>query len=334
MDDTSPRVTRRALPAVVLFALSPLVAEYLLGNVSIDHIGVALVLAPFYGGGAILVREAARRRAGGFAAILLLGFAYAVVEEGLVVQTLFNPSYFGLDLLRDAHLAWAGIGMWWSLFVLTLHTVWSIAVPIALTEALFPERANGPWLGRVGLGVTAALFAAGAWASGSFTYQQEKFLASPAQLAGAALVAAASIAAALRLPAPPSGRAGPVPRPLTVGLLALLASSAFMVARRFVGGWAVVCVYAALFACVIAAVRAWSAREAWGRAHVLALAGGALLTYAWHSFVQEPVVGGRGTVDLVGNAVFSAGAVLVLVAAARRLRRPRGPQPASSAVGP
>jgi len=311
----------RLAPAAGLFVLAPLVAEYLLGNISIDHLGVALVLAPFYGGGAILVREAARRRRGGWCAILVLGFAYAVVEEGLVVQTLFNPSYFGLDLLRDAHVAWAGIGVWWSLFVLTLHTVWSIAVPIALVEALTPERAGRPWLGRVGLGVTSVLFLLGAWASAGFTYAQEKFLATPPQLAGAALLAAAAVIAAVLLPAPPSGRAGSVPRPLLLGALSLVASSAFMTARRLVGGWTVVAIYLVLLAAVSVAVRVWSSRERWSPSHVLALAGGALLTYAWHSFVQEPVVGGRGTVDLVGNAVFSAGAVLLLVAAARRVRR-------------
>jgi hypothetical protein len=80
-----------------------------------------------------------------------------------------------------------------------------------------------------------------------------------------------------------------------------------MTARRLVAGWSVVAFYLALLTAVFAAVRVWSSREHWGGSHVLALAGGALLTYAWHSFVQEPVVGARGTVDLIGNAVFSAG---------------------------
>ncbi|MDG3006177.1 hypothetical protein [Paludisphaera mucosa] len=33
-----------------------------------------------------------------------------------------------------------GIGVLWTLFVLTLHTVWSISVPITLFEALTPRR--------------------------------------------------------------------------------------------------------------------------------------------------------------------------------------------------
>jgi hypothetical protein len=322
MDGRPPGVWKRVAPAVLLYVLSPLVAEYLLGNISIDHIAVALVLGPLYGGGAILVREIGRRRRGGWPALLMLAFAYAVVEEGLIVQTLFNPSYFGLDLLRDAHVGWAGIGMWWTVFVLTLHTVWSIAVPIALVEALTPRRAAEPWLGRVGLIVAGVLFLLGAWASGGFTYAQERFIASVPRLAGAAVLAAAAVVVATRLPAPRSGRAGGAPGPLAVGLAALAASSAFMVARRFVGGWTVVGVYLALFAVFIGLVRMWFSRERWTPAHTLALAGGALLTYAWHSFVQEPVVGGKGPVDLVGNVVFSAGAVLLLATAARRVSRP------------
>lgn len=73
MDDAR---RRRYAPAVGLFFLSPFVAEFLLGDIGIDKLAIGLVLAPFYGGGAILVREASRRRSGGWPAILLLGFAY------------------------------------------------------------------------------------------------------------------------------------------------------------------------------------------------------------------------------------------------------------------
>ncbi len=59
-------------------------------------------MAPMYGGGAVIIREAARRAGKGWPTIFLLALAYAVIEEGLVCQTLFNPSYFGLDLLREA----------------------------------------------------------------------------------------------------------------------------------------------------------------------------------------------------------------------------------------
>jgi hypothetical protein len=54
---------------------------------------------------------------------------------------------------------------------------------------------------------------------------------------------------------------------------------------------------------------------------VLALAGGALLTYAWHAFPQQPVLGSTGQTDLIGNVVFALGALLSLAAAIARQGR-------------
>jgi hypothetical protein len=306
--------------AIALFLLSPFVAEFLLGTIAIDQLAAGLVLAPLYGGGALLVREVGRRSTGGWRAILLLAFAYAVIEEGVVVQTLFNPRYLGLDLLRDAYVPWLGIGAWWSLFVLTLHTVWSMAVPIALAEA-FSDRARQPWLGRIGLIVSGLLFLLGTCLTAYFTYAQERFLASGFQLGGALLVALAGVAAAWRVRHGKPIAPGRVPPEWTLGLLSFAASGAFMLARRFTGGWTIVGVYVLLFAAVGASVAAWSLRADWTDRHVLALAGGALLTYAWHAFVQEPVVGGAGPLDHVGDAVFSLLAAGVLWLAMRRARR-------------
>src|SRR5262245_46824059 len=58
--------------------------------------------------------------------------------------------------------------------------------------------------------------------------------------------------------------------------------------------------------------------------------GGALLTYAWHSFPERPVLGSAGTIDLVGNVIFSIAAVALLVAASRTVGR--GLREASAAV--
>ncbi len=310
-------------PALTLFVLSPFVAEFLLGTIGIDQVVTGLVLAPLYGGGALLVREAGRRMRGGWPAILLLAFAYAVVEEGLVVQTLFNPGYLGLDLLREGYVPWLGMGAWWTVFVLTLHTVWSMAVPIALAEALAPARAREPWLGGVGIAVSAVLFLLGAGLTAAITYGQQQFIASPAQLGGAVLVALGAIAAASRVRAQREVATGHAPPQLTVGLLSLAAASAFMGARRLVGGWTVAAIEVALIVMAAAAVRTWSARPGWGDRHVVALAGGALMTYAWYAFVQSPVVGGQGALDHVGDALCALVAAALLAVAVKRAR-PRG----------
>jgi hypothetical protein len=65
---------RQILPAIGLFLLSPLVAEYLIGDLPITALGPLAVLAPLYGGGALLIREITRRTARGWPTILTLGW--------------------------------------------------------------------------------------------------------------------------------------------------------------------------------------------------------------------------------------------------------------------
>ncbi len=314
---------RRIAPALGLFVLSPLVAEFLLGNMSISAIGLLPVIAPLYGGGALLIRESARRAGRGWPTLILLGAAYAACVEGLVTQSLFNPSYFGFDLLVHTYVPAPGIGVWWTLFVLTLHTIWSTSASIALVEALVPRRTTTPWLGTPGLIVAAVLFLLGASANAFFTYQQEHFLASPAQLCGTVLVILILIAAAFsrrRIDRARTPDAANAPAPWLVGVTSLAASSLFT-AGRYLPSWSTVTGWILLFAGVGWLIQRWSRRAGWGAAHRLALAGGALLTYAWHSFVETPIIGATGTVDAIGNAIFTTMTVVLLAAAARTVRR-------------
>jgi hypothetical protein len=329
------RDTRAVRPALGLFVLAPLVGEYLLGNVSISALGYLLLFAPLYGAGALLVREITRRAGPGWPTMILLGLAYAIIEEGLLTQSLFNPSYGGFDLLATAHVEVLGMGAWWTLFVLTLHTVWSTGVSIALAEALAGRRRTTPWLGRVGLAVTATVFVVGGAGVAYGSRVEDDFVASPQQLLGAAAAVAVVAAAAFavgRREAPALDRAAP--DPWLVGLTALAASSVFMGATFLLPepgsavDWVIVGLYLALYAVTIALVRGWSARRpevvgeraAWDDRHRLALAGGALLTYAWFGWPAQPVVGVTGSIDLIGNAVFSLGAIVLLLVAAARVR--------------
>lgn len=150
--------------------------EFLLGNLTLGELGLGLVLAPMYGFGAILVRETARRWGGGWASVVLLAAAYALVEEGPVDQLLWNDSYAGQDLLHGpSYVPALGMSVELTQAVLALHTVWSICVPIAIVEAFVPDRR--PWLGRVGLAVVAVLFGwARCWCSGATTPSSTSWL--------------------------------------------------------------------------------------------------------------------------------------------------------------
>lgn len=321
----------RIAPAVILFFLAPLVAEFLLGNLAITMLPALIVLAPMYGGGALLIREVVRRTGRGWPGMIVLALAYAVLEEGIITQSLFNPNYLGERLLDYGFLPALGIALPWTLFVLTLPTVWSISVPIALVEVLFPERRTTPWLGRPGLASTFVLFAIGSIAITAATLSTEAFVAPVPQLAGAAaavivlIVAAFSLPPELHRPADTSTR--PAPGAWSVGAFSLAAGSIFMLITIFAqtlhlsDWWIPVALYLLLDAVVIVVIRSWSERQGWGDWHRLALAGGALLTYAWYAFPQPSVSLGNSAIDLAGNAVFAAGAVLLIAVAARRLQR-------------
>ena len=314
---------RGILPALGLFFLAPIVAEFLLGDMPISMLGLLAILAPVYGGGALLIRETVRRTGRGWASILVLGLAYGILEEAFLDQTLFNPDFLGLHLhlLEPAFLPALGIGAWWTIFVLTLHTVWSISVSIALAEALVPDRAETRWLGGVGLAVVAVFFALAATAMALNFIRQDAhhFVASRSQFAWSAIACVALIVIALSLPRRmPELADGTVPSPWVLGFATFISGMIFLfVPQRW--AWGAVGIYVLLDIFWIATILRWSARRAWDGRHRLALAGGAAMAYGAHAFVQTPAVGAVNPVTRIGNAVFACLALCVIGLGARRI---------------
>lgn len=314
--------------ALGLFFLAPLVGEFLLGNLPITMLPALLLLAPLYGGGALLIRETARRFALTWPGMLVLGLAFGVIEEVFVTQSLFNPNYLGLRLLDYGYIPALGMGAWWTVFVLALHTIWSTAVPIALMETLTPAQRRAPWLGRIGLVVTAVVFVAGCAALLAMELKKG-FVASPLQFAASAVAVMLLVVVAFKVgrarPASPSENTKPAPEPLWVGVVSFAVGAVFfglVKAATWLPAWADVAAILALLAGAAVLVFAWSRRTDWTERHRLALAAGFLLTYAWHGFVQTPSVGNvSARVDLIGNVVFAAGALLLLARAIRQVRR-------------
>src|SRR5215469_8915058 len=183
-------------PVLVLIVLAPTLAEVLLGNVLFNGTFVwqLVIDTVLYGSGAILVREVARRRHLGWLGIVMLALAYGVVEEGL-----------------------------------GLHTVWSITLPILLTELLFPRLQSRPWLGRVTLGIDAAVYVLICLLLWQAFRSYSHFSASPIELIYTALLVVALVSLALfvvpRLAAAPGS--GKAPVPWLVGLMAFLAALLF-----------------------------------------------------------------------------------------------------------
>ena len=224
---------RRVAPAIGLFFVAPLVAEFLLGDLPIKLLGVIAILAPLYGGGALLIREVVRRTGRGWPSIFVLAFAYAVFEEAFTTQTLFNPNYLNLNLhlLQPAYIPALGIGIWWTVFVLTLHTVWSISVSIALGRSAGPGPCHNAVAESSRLDGDQYFVRAGRHRDHR-TPDQDFALRGidGCSSAVAAVVCLVAIVAGFLLPARSAARGpGSVPNPWLIGAAALVAGSIFLI---------------------------------------------------------------------------------------------------------
>jgi hypothetical protein len=333
----SGRTRPRWLLAIGLFFAAPFVAEFLLGNTPITAGPWGLLLAPMYGGGAVLIREIGRRT-GGWPTMLLLAAAYGLLEEGPIDQMLFNPGYLGLDSFAwFAPIPGLEISAGLTASSLVMHTVWSICVPIAVLEAFDRHPADGdpprPWLGRIGMTVSAAVFVVGSAGLALMQYDEHQFIGTPLQFAVTGAVIVGLIVAAFVVGRRPQREGhdtprlhrGPTPRPLWAGLTAYAVTTGYwlidMVGLWFVGPWTLIGIKAAMAAGCAVRLTSWSRRPGWGRRHRFAVAAGALLTYTWVGFPHAMAMGYGVTIALLGGTVCGTAALLVLLFAARSERR-------------
>lgn len=316
---------RRA--AIGLFFLSPLIAEYLLGNVPFDQLPWIVFLAPMYGGGAVLIREFARRTGRGWRAMIPLAAGYGLLEAGILDQSLFNPSYEGFDFQYPAHVPVLGISAYHAVTFIAGHVIWSISVPIALAEAV-SRHPTRPWLGRRGIAVAAGVFVLGDLVIFVGHVDETGFMARPQQLVGVAVVVAILVTVACRrwAPATPAGTPAPNPTWLAAGALAVT-SGAFLMPE----GWPGFGLIVGLYGGALLAIRAGTRRAGWGAPHRLALAGGALLSYCWVGFFLLVTTGSASTLNLAGQGVL-VGAALVLLTVAVRRTSPRTAEMVDRAV--
>lgn len=321
---THPR--RSVAAAITLFFVAPFVAEYLLGDLSLKLLPALIVMAPMYGGGALLIREHVRHRGRGWPTILCLGMVYALLEEGLVGQSLFNPDYLNLHahFLSPAHIAALGIGGWWTLLMLNVHTFWSIGVSIALVEGLWPERAREPWLGKIGHDVVDVLFLLGLVANTMIGYKQNHFWASRTQLGVTAILCVMLVVVAFVTPRGIAKRGGAAPSPWATGVAAMVLGLLFeFVPMRW--GWGAVGAMLIVDAVFLLTVYALSRRTGWTLLHTLSLGAGGAVAYGLHAFVQK-AFGGGVVLARVGNVIFLAIAVVLIILAVRRTARLSAPQ--------
>jgi hypothetical protein len=318
--------------ALTLALLSPLVGEVLFGAVPLSRLPFGLLgLIGLYGGGAMLVREIVRRRRLSSPWLVWLGLAYGLFEEGPVVQSIFDQHYRGLSFL-GYYGHWVGVNWIWALFIVPYHAVFSIAIPIAVAELIFPDRRDQAWLDTGGLLLAATAFVGNAVLLAIFHTGLFSARAPDVSLGanvGALVVIAAIVAAAFHAgPRTVIAATGSLPaasprRLRTIGLVSGLAW--FVGFRVLVIGTgtnvsAPVALGSGLALAILIAWRTlhWSADgRAWTTESTYALVAGALPTCWLMGFLVAAISGGNPIVNLAGQVIFGA----VMFSGLRRLRR-------------
>jgi hypothetical protein len=159
-------------PAWILFVLAPAIGELLSGSAppaEFFHPISFLLLSALYGGGALLVREVKIRWHKGYASLFILGAAYGVIEEGLMVKSFFDSGWMDLGLL-GVYGRWWEVNWVWAEWLTIYHALFSIVIPITLVEVAYPHMRNERWLSNAQLGgVTILLCAVTAFGYGFLT---------------------------------------------------------------------------------------------------------------------------------------------------------------------
>ncbi len=255
--------------------------------------------------------------------------AYGIVEEGLALQSFFNPA------LYHAAARWGGlifgINGVYTEAMLIYHPIWSIAIPVLLTDLLFPSRLNTPYLGRFGLVVTALFYVFGVLLTmlGAHTSLAPGYWAPPVLLGFAALAVLVLVVIALgvlprAVPLPPLQTNAPQPWMLFlvsgIGSFACLALLLLLGPAVPAFTHAPLVLLSMLSALVLVAIVAWlvyhwSHSHTWSDNHLLALLSGALIA---HTLVG--ILNSHDPTTRLGLVVLGLLMIILLILLARRIQ--------------
>jgi len=209
-------------PIIILFVLSPIIAELLSGSTPVSRAIQLIFESVFYGSAALLIREFVRRYQLGWFSMILLGFAFGILEEGLLLQSAFNPHFLNLDISFGR--LW-GVNWAWAEIIMTNHSIWSITMPVLFAEMIFPDHKDQPWLNKIGIGIFAVLFLVSSFGFYTTFYKMSGFTTSWIHYTVAVIFAFGVILVAIKLPQKPLVKYNfKTPPALVIGIISLFAS--------------------------------------------------------------------------------------------------------------
>jgi hypothetical protein len=287
-------------PVVGLLFLAPVVGE-LVGSGNVPTLlflnpVVAFFFCMLYGPPALLMRELWVRRRVGWPGMLLLGFAFGALNEGIVAASWFKPDALDRtahELGRVGHVNWNLVSM-----LTVFHTFVSMFVSIALAQLWFRSRAHEPWLRRRGLllwPLVPLLIALGELSTGG--KRHPRVVVFRPERAYTLLVIAVAVLVALALPrwrGLRSTRRVPTPRRAFwagFGWFAAYLFTFFGMTKLAAGSVPVLAVV--LWATAVALLLSWTGSGRWTARHTLLLCAGvvapSMLLTSWRIVVLQPV---------------------------------------------
>jgi hypothetical protein len=317
---------RRAAPALTLLISSAVIVELLFGSTHLTIISALIPEIGFYGGAALIIRYLVRRQHRGWVSILLLGMAFALFEEFLVVQTSVSPFIFAGTGSPDVYGRVFGVNWVYLLWAVGYESVWAIVLPVHLTELVFRDRRNDQWLGKSGLSATLFLFGLASvvswyvWTQVVAPASVGSIYSPPVSLMALASTTIVGLGVAALGPRPAlfSSRrtTGPAPRPPMVGALAFALGMLWFLVLAFnyslfpaTSAAVAIAVGLTLAGGALFVIRRLSTSAGWGDAHRLAIVFGGLAASMLAGFWASGIV---LMIDFAGKAIFDAAAVILL----------------------
>ncbi len=143
---------KRVPPALALLLIAPALGELVSGHQTplefLNPLNFIILSLP-YGIGALVCRELMVRWHKGRLSLLLLGIAFGIYEEGVVVRSLFNPNWSELGALaRYGYVG--GVNWTWSEMLVHFHALISIFASVMLVEIMYPALRRRSWVSKRG----------------------------------------------------------------------------------------------------------------------------------------------------------------------------------------
>ena len=328
----------RTLPVLAIAFGAPVCAEFLqaylpsTGDAPVMLMSL-LILAPLYGGAALLIREVAVRRGLGWTGVLLLAAAFGVAMPGLVDLSLFvehrdDIAYWD-ELRQGTIVTRLGIAVFPAMSWVVGHIFMSIGAPLAVLDALAPRHRGRPLLGPFGIAVTAVLCVLAAFlirGDSVRLYGQPGLTRTLAVLAVVVAFAVLALSRAGR-PAKPGDR-----RPMPAWSLALIGAVGMSSIDLLPATWIGVTAMAVLLAAAAAVLWWWSSTTAWSPKQIAALATGALVGRTLIGFLAPPPDGVNLAAKLGQNALLLAAVLGLAWLVTRRRPFPGARQSAAPAA--